>query len=264
MRQVCSSSCPSWWRHWIHNYSHGFQTKCVLWWPLGSLGVDTTIHLLNLSFFMDLLDLLLLYTKRSSWVVHDGQHGISRMISSTKSRVEAMHIDSSFIKPNVWNMDMENHRWHNLHLLVDGQSQWWSLIPVRQPCDNCLWQSQVVSLQPPLPLPMLRVWTIVLTSFMNRDHTSLMNFRQFVVIDEPNCLLCCVYGNDKNVCHPSQNCPLLLDGYQCFKCFGPHPSLDCHNSIPHSLDNCPKCHLWHNGEYWAMSHCMKEGMMLIA
>jgi hypothetical protein len=45
------------------SYSHGSWVKRVLWWPLGSLGVGTTIHLLGLSFIMDLLDLLLLYTK---------------------------------------------------------------------------------------------------------------------------------------------------------------------------------------------------------
>jgi hypothetical protein len=45
------------------SYSHGSWVKRVLWWPLGSLGVGTTIHLLGLSFIVDLLDLLLLYTK---------------------------------------------------------------------------------------------------------------------------------------------------------------------------------------------------------
>ncbi len=105
----------------------------------------------------------------------------------------------------------------------------------------------MVSLQPPLPLPMLKVQATVLTSFMNEDCTSLMNFHQFVALDEPNCLLCFVYGSDGDMCHPSQNCKLLLDGYQCFKCLGLHPRVDCHNSIPHSPDNCPKCHLLHNG-----------------
>jgi hypothetical protein len=47
------------------SYSHGFLVKCVLWWPLGSLGVGTTIHLLGLSSIVDILDLLLFYTK--SW-----------------------------------------------------------------------------------------------------------------------------------------------------------------------------------------------------
>ncbi len=86
------------------------------------------------------------------------------------------------------------------------------------------------------------------TSFMNEDRTSLMNFCQFVALNEPNCFLHCVYGNDGDMCHPSQNCELLLDGYRCFKCLGPHPRANCHNSIPHSLDNCPKCHLLHNGQ----------------
>jgi len=47
---------------------------------------------------------------------------------------------------------------------------------------------------------------------------------------------------------PYQNYPFLLDGYQCFKSLGPHPRADYHNSIPHLLDNCPKCHLLHNGQ----------------
>ncbi len=93
---------------------------------------------------------------------------------------------------------------------------------------------------------MLRARARMLTSFMHEDHTSLMNFCRFVVLNEPNCLLCYVYGSEKNVCHPSQNCPLLLNGYQCFKCLGPHLRVDCHNSIPHSPNNCPKCHLLHN------------------
>ncbi len=80
---------------------------------------------------------------------------------------------------------------------------------------------------------------------MNEDRTSLTNFRQFAAPDEPNCLLCCVYGGDGNVCHLSQNCPLLLDGSQCFKCLGSHPRSNCHDSIPQSPDSCPKCHLLH-------------------
>jgi hypothetical protein len=90
---------------------------------------------------------------------------------------------------------------------------------------------------------MLRARATVLASFMNEDRTSLMNFCRFVAPDEPDCLLCRVYGG---ICHPSQNCPMLLDGYQCFKCLGRHPKSDCRNSIPLSPDNCPKCHLLHN------------------
>jgi hypothetical protein len=142
-----------------------------------------------------------------------------------------MHIDSSFVEPNAWITDMENCQWHNLHLAVDGQSQRCSLIPAVRPYDNYLQQSRVVSLQPP-PSPMLRVQATMLASFMNEDHTSLTNFRRFATPDEPNCLLCCVYGDDGNVCHPNRSCPLLLDGHQCFKCLRPHPRLDCRNSIP--------------------------------
>ncbi len=83
---------------------------------------------------------------------------------------------------------------------------------------------------------------------MNEDRTSLTNFRQFATPDEPNCLLCCVYGGDGNICHPSRSCPLLLNGHQCFKCLGLHPRSDCRNSIPQSPDSCPKCHLLHNGQ----------------
>jgi hypothetical protein len=100
---------------------------------------------------------------------------------------------------------------------------------------------------PALPLPMFRAWAMVLASFMNEDRTSLMNFCRFAAPDEPDCLLCCVYGGDGNFYHPSQNCPLLLDGYQCFKCLKPHPRSNYHNSIPRLPDNCPKCHLLHNG-----------------
>jgi hypothetical protein len=58
---------------------------------------------------------------------------------------------------------------------------------------------------------MLNVQATVFTSFMNEDRTSLTKFRRFAAPDEPKCLLCCVYGDDGNVCHPGQNCPLLRD-----------------------------------------------------
>ncbi len=200
--------------------------------------------------------------QESGRFARDGRPGISRVISSAKSRAEALHIDSSFVEPNAWIVDMENCRRHNLHLAVDGQSQRCSLIPAARPCDNCLRQSRTTSLQPPSPLPMLRARATVLTSFMNEDRTSLMNFRRFAVPDEPDCLLCRVYGGDGNVCHPSQNCPLLLDGYQCFKCLGPHLRTNCRNSIPQSPDSCPKCHLLHNGQAFGNVSC--KGMALIA
>jgi superfamily II DNA helicase RecQ len=76
--------------------------------------------------------------QESGRLARDSQLGINRVIFSTKSKVEAMHIDSSFAKPNVWIMDTKNCRQHNLHLAIDGQSQWCSLIPAAQPCDNCL------------------------------------------------------------------------------------------------------------------------------
>jgi hypothetical protein len=95
---------------------------------------------------------------------------------------------------------------------------------------------------------MLSARGTVLTSFVNEDHAALTNFRRFATPEEPDCLLCRVYGSDGNVRHPSQNCPLLLDGRQCFKCLGLHPRSDCRNSIPQSPDVCPKCHLSHNGQ----------------
>jgi hypothetical protein len=110
-------------------------------------------------------------------------------------------------------MDTKDYRRHNLHLVIDGQSQWCSIIPAAQPHDNCLQQTQLVSLQPPFPLPMLKVRATMLTSFMNEDHTSLMNFCRFFALHEPNYLLCCVYGNDGDLSHPNENCLVLLDGY---------------------------------------------------
>jgi superfamily II DNA helicase RecQ len=79
--------------------------------------------------------------QESGQLTHDGRPSISRVISNRKSRTEALHIDSSFAEPNVWIMDIENYQWHNLHLAVDCQSQWCSLIPTAQPCDNYLRQS---------------------------------------------------------------------------------------------------------------------------
>ncbi len=90
--------------------------------------------------------------QESGRLARDGRLSMSRMISSPKSRAEAMHIHSSFAKPNTWITDTENCRWHNLHMDVDGQSQWCSLIPAARPCDNCLQQSRAMSLQPPPPI----------------------------------------------------------------------------------------------------------------
>jgi hypothetical protein len=59
---------------------------------------------------------------------------------------------------------------------------------------------------------MLNVRGTVLTSFVNEDRAALTNLHRFVALDEPDCLLCCVYGSDGDVRHPNQNCPLLLDG----------------------------------------------------
>ncbi len=46
-------------------------------------------------------------------LARDGRLGINRVISSTKSRGEAPHLDSSFAEPNVWITDTENCRRHN-------------------------------------------------------------------------------------------------------------------------------------------------------
>jgi superfamily II DNA helicase RecQ len=89
--------------------------------------------------------------QKSGRLARDGRPGISRVISSAKSRAKALHIDSSFVEPNAWIMDMENCRLHNLHWAVDGQSQRCSLIPAARPCDNYVRQSRATSLQPPLP-----------------------------------------------------------------------------------------------------------------
>ncbi len=151
--------------------------------------------------------------QESGRLARDGRPGTSRVISSKKSRAEAMHLDSSFAEPNAWIVDTETCRRHNLHLVVDGQAQRCSIVPTAQPCDNCLHQSRAVSGKTPPPFPMLRARATVLASFMNEDRTSLMNFRRFAAPDEPDCLMCCVYGGDGDFCHPSQNCPMLLDGY---------------------------------------------------
>jgi hypothetical protein len=39
--------------------------------------------------------------QKSSRLVHDGRLGINRVISSTKSRAEALHIDSSLVEPKL-------------------------------------------------------------------------------------------------------------------------------------------------------------------
>ncbi len=48
--------------------------------------------------------------QKSGRLARDGKSGISRVISSAKSRAEALHIDSSFVEPNAWITDTENCR----------------------------------------------------------------------------------------------------------------------------------------------------------
>jgi superfamily II DNA helicase RecQ len=47
--------------------------------------------------------------QESSRLARDGRPGINKVVSSMKSRAEALHIDSSFIEPNIWIMDTENY-----------------------------------------------------------------------------------------------------------------------------------------------------------
>jgi superfamily II DNA helicase RecQ len=58
--------------------------------------------------------------QESGRLARDGRPGINRVISSTKYRAKALHLDSSFTEPNVWITDTENYQRHNLHLVVDG------------------------------------------------------------------------------------------------------------------------------------------------
>jgi hypothetical protein len=76
-------------------------------------------------------------------------------------------------------------------------------------------------MEPPLPLPMLRVRATVLTSFMNEDRTSLKNFRRFATPDEPNCLMCSVYDDARNLCHPVKIvrcCWMVVDASNVWDC----------------------------------------------
>ncbi|CAK9868449.1 unnamed protein product [Sphagnum jensenii] len=87
--------------------------------------------------------------QESGRLARDGRPSMSRVISSKKSKAEAMHLDSSFAKPDAWIVDTETCRRHDLHLVVDGQAQRCSIIPAAQPCDNYLCQSRAVFGQPP-------------------------------------------------------------------------------------------------------------------
>jgi hypothetical protein len=88
---------------------------------------------------MDLLDLLLFYTKSQADMLMTVKLVLEEWFLVRNLELKVMHIDSSFIEPNIWIIDMENCWWHTLHLAIDRQSQWHSLIPGAQPCNNCLW-----------------------------------------------------------------------------------------------------------------------------
>jgi len=83
---------------------------------------------------------------------------------------------------------------------------------------------------------------------MTEDQLSLINIRRFATPNEPNCLMCCFFNPNENNVHLKQHCQRLLQAHQCFKCLGQHSWVDYPNLIPLSLDNCPTCHLLHNGQ----------------
>ncbi len=83
---------------------------------------------------------------------------------------------------------------------------------------------------------------------MTEDRLSLINIRQFVAPNEPNCFMCCFFNPNENNVHLSQHCQRLLQAHQFFKCLGQHSPVDCPNLIPLSPDNSPTCHLLHNGQ----------------
>ncbi len=115
--------------------SHGFWANCMLWWPVGSLGVGTTIHMSSLSSIVDLLDLLLLYTK--SWA---NLLAIVNLVLVEWFLVWNQELKLCTLIHLLLNPMLGSWTWKivddNFHLAVDGQSQWCSLIPIAQPCDN--------------------------------------------------------------------------------------------------------------------------------
>jgi superfamily II DNA helicase RecQ len=48
--------------------------------------------------------------QESGRLARDGRSGINKVISSMKSRAEALHLNSSFAKPNVWITDQRLHK----------------------------------------------------------------------------------------------------------------------------------------------------------
>jgi hypothetical protein len=67
------------------SYSLGSRAKLVLWWPLGSSAVGTTIHPSGSSFIVDLSDLSLLCTKsRADSLV------MANLVSTEWSRVRSL------------------------------------------------------------------------------------------------------------------------------------------------------------------------------
>jgi len=96
-------------------------------------------------------------------LVWDGKLGISQVVTNKELCAEAMHIDPSFVEPNAWIMDTNNCRRHGLHMFVDGQPQWCSLIPRIEPCDNCFRHLRTMSPQPPTPMLMLIMRSTLIT-----------------------------------------------------------------------------------------------------
>jgi hypothetical protein len=213
----------------------------VLWWPSRSSAMGTTIHSSGSSFIVDFFNLLSLYIKS-----RDDSFVTANLVLAEWFQVRNLEPKLCTSIPPLLNPTFGSWTWR----IVDGTIFIWSWMvnpngaawfrphnPATTVFDNHEWCHNN---PPPPPLPMFSARATELTSFMNEDCASLMNFCRFVVPNEPNCLLCRVYDDDGNVCHPSQNCPLLLDGFQCFKCLESHLRSDCPNSIPRSPDSLKK------------------------
>lgn len=104
----------------------------------------------------------------------------------------------------------------------------------------------MVSPLPPLQMSMLRMRSVVLTSFMANDHTSLINIDDLPPPMNPD-VSCVTYTTKiKTQIIPANIAPCCCTHY-CFKCLGPHPKVDRQNIIPFTLNNCATCHMIHNG-----------------
>jgi hypothetical protein len=93
------------------------------------------------------------FHQKSDRLTHDGKPKVNRVVSSVNVKAQAMHLNlNGFKEPNTCITNISSCRRHALHLVVDGEPQWCTMIPFAHHCSNyhCHFQKELLE-EPRLP-----------------------------------------------------------------------------------------------------------------